>query len=236
MRTDDQQTIIGYTRTTGIVLFGVLGGLGFFIGYFLPQIATWALTLPWVPFQGPLKLIHFFQGDWIHIVLAIIGLIAGIVLAFIAKREILILKITDQEVKLEIKEQVQTLLKNEIAAIFPDGKQLVFLGKSGYELARENNDESLKKVEEAFRFHDYPWSGMGDPFKEEYHRWIPDTSDLSPTVNAILRAREKALQEKKEEDIKDFRLELAKLGYIIRDEKTRQFWRPVIKDTSNKED
>ncbi len=60
MRTDDQQTIIGYTRTTGIVLFGVLGGLGFFIGYFLPQIATWALTLPWVPFQGPLKLIHFF--------------------------------------------------------------------------------------------------------------------------------------------------------------------------------
>jgi cysteinyl-tRNA synthetase len=51
--------------------------------------------------------------------------------------------------------------------------------------------------------------------------------ELSPSAHALLKAREKALQDKNEKDIAELRDELAKLGYIVRDEGKRQFWRPV---------
>ncbi|MED4728538.1 DUF308 domain-containing protein [Aneurinibacillus migulanus] len=224
---NQQKTVVGLSATTGIILYGVFGAVGLVIGYFLPRIAAWAVTLPWLPFEGLIKLINSFNGPWLTIIMAVLGLIAGLVIAYIAIKESLIITITDQEVQLKKDENTQTIALKDIDTVFFDGKQLVILGISGFELAREKNDESAIQVAKAFKEHGYPFSSEGDPFKDEYIRWVLDTPDISLAANALMRAREKALQKKEAEDIKDLRNELAKLGYIVRDEGTRQYWRRV---------
>ncbi|WP_280617918.1 YqeB family protein [Heyndrickxia oleronia] len=223
------KTILGYSKALGILLYGGFSILGLVLGYFLPRIADWALKLPWLPFEGPIKLIHTLNGPWLPTILAILGFIAGIVIAYIAIKEILIITLTDQEILLEKDEQKTRLLNEQIESVFLDGKELVILGKSGYELVREKHDDSPKKICEAFINHGYSWLAEGDPFKEEYRRWVPDSPELSLSANALMKAREMALKKNEVKDVKELRKELEKLGYIVRDEETCQYWRKVVK-------
>jgi hypothetical protein len=230
-QTEKNQTVVGYSTLVGISLYGVLGAIGLVTGYFLPMLITWALKLPWMPFEGPLKLINEFNGPWLQYVLAALGLIAGIVVANIAVKETLIVTFTDQELQLVRGEHKRTIARADIDKVFLDGKQLVILGKSGTEIAREKNDESAKKLAKNFSNaaakHGYPWVPEGDPYKEQYRRWVLDTPDISAAANAVLKAREIALQKKAVKDVDDLRKELMKMGYIIRDEETRQYWRTM---------
>ncbi|MGG4496157.1 YqeB family protein [Brevibacillus reuszeri] len=223
----NKKTVVGFSTTTGIILYGGFGAAGVVVGYFLPQIAAWALKLPWVPFEGPLKLVNYFSGIWVNLLLALLGLIVGLVVAAIAVKELLVVTITDEEVQLDKDGHKQTIVRKEIDTVFLDGKQLVILGKSGHELARDKIDESPSTVMDAFKSYDYSWSTEGDPFKHEYKRWVLDTPDLSTTANALMKAREIALQKKDAKDGKELRNELIKLGYIVREEETRQYWRKV---------
>jgi len=79
----------------------------------------------------------------------------------------------------------------------------------------------------AFRKHGYPWSDDGDPHRDQYRRWVPDMPDLPASANALLKARELALQKKDKTDAEDLRKELARLGYVVREEGTRQYWRKI---------
>ncbi|MBM7585570.1 uncharacterized membrane-anchored protein YhcB (DUF1043 family) [Bacillus pakistanensis] len=226
----EEKTIVGFNTNTRIIIYSGFGVLGLVFGYFIPRIAAWALTLPWVPFEGPIKLIHsLLNGPWMEWVTAMIGLIAGLVLAYISIKESLIATISDQEVQLDKDGHAKRIKRSEIDQIFIDRKELVILGTSGHELLREKHEESPKLVEEGFKKHGYPWSREGDPYKDQYRRWVLDTPDLPPAVNALMKAREKALQKKENTDIKDLRNELEKSGYIVRDEETRQYYRPIPK-------
>jgi hypothetical protein len=86
-----------------------------------------------------------------------------------------------------------------------------------------------KQIPAAFRTHGYPWSDEGDPHRDEFRRWVKDDPELSPAVNAVLRARSKAfnLGDKGKADVRELRDEVAKLGYVVRDEEKRQYWRAV---------
>src|SRR5690606_19175879 len=87
---------------------------------------------------------------------------------------------------------------------------------------------------EAFQNHGYPWSADGDPFKDRYRRWVPDLPELPPSAHALLKVRERALKEKNKKDIAELREELAKIGYIVRDEGVNQYGRPVDKPPVSK--
>ncbi|AWB44759.1 hypothetical protein DCC85_11390 [Paenibacillus sp. CAA11] len=222
---DSSATIVGFTKSALIMMYGGLGVVGAVIGYFIPSLAKWLLNLPWFPFEGPLKLIRKFDGPWLPFILGAVGLIIGVILAYIVAKETLRIILSDASVRLVIGDYTQDILREEMGSVFLDKKHLVILGRNGFELAREQSDESANKVAEAFKRHGYPWLDSGDPYKEEFCRWVPETPDLPAAANALLKARESALKKDEAEDIRDLRRELAKLGYIIRDEKSRQFWR-----------
>lgn len=219
-------TFAGYTRGTKIGLYAGFGLVGAAVGYVLPYVAAWALRLPWFPFEGPIRLIHALDGPYLRWILALLGLSAGLAVTYIAIRESLKASVSDREVELEQNGRRRTIPRRDIAAVFLDGKQLVILGTSGHELARMSGADTPEALADAFRAHGYPWSDS-DPYMERYRRWVPDLPELSPSAHALLKAREKALQDKNEKDIAELRDELAKLGYIVRDEGKRQFWRPV---------
>ncbi|MFS8514428.1 MAG: DUF308 domain-containing protein, partial [Planifilum fulgidum] len=96
-------------------------------------------------------------------------------------------------------------------------------------LVRMPGVEHPEDLAEAFQNHGYPWSADGDPFKDRYRRWVPDLPELPPSAHALLKVRERALKEKNKKDIAELREELAKIGYIVRDEGVNQYWRPVEK-------
>ncbi|MCY7784022.1 MULTISPECIES: DUF308 domain-containing protein [unclassified Bacillus (in: firmicutes)] len=225
MLKDQSHTLIGVTKTAAYFLYAALGMIGLTIGYFIPQIAKWALSLQWIHFEGPLRIITSFQGSSAAFITALLVMSAGIWFAHSVIAMLLSVKITDDTVELITGKKVQTIRSDDIALVFIDHKRLVLLGTAGYELVREEFDEKPVKVEKAFRKHKYKWAADGDPFKGQFRRWIPDAPDLSPGAHALLKARHNALKDEETDDVEEFRLELAQLGIVVRDEGTRQYWR-----------
>ncbi|SPU03175.1 YqeB [Bacillus tequilensis] len=222
---DQSHTTIGVTKTAVYFLYAILAIIGLTIGYFIPQFAKWALSLPWIPFEGLLRLVTSFHGSPAAFITALLGMSAGLWFAHTVMAMLLSVKITDDTVELIKGKNVQTIRSADIALVFIDHKRLVLLGTAGYELVREEIDEKPGKVEKAFRQHHYEWAADGDPFKDQFRRWIPDAPDLSPGAHALLKARHKALKGEETDDVEEFRLELAQLGIVVRDEGTRQYWR-----------
>lgn len=217
-------TELGVSRTDKIMIWTVLPVVGAVVGWFIPALAKWASELPWVPFQGPLKLISSLHGAWVSIATASLGVLAGGWLSMAVMRESLRIGLSDQEVRLQIRNEERAFKKEEVAAVFPDNKQLVLLGVDGRELYREKPEAKREHLAEAFIRHGYDWREQ-DPFTHEYVRWAADCPELSPSVNVLFLARDKAIGKDEKEDAEDLRRELSKLGVTVRDEGKRQYWR-----------
>ncbi|MGG4103888.1 DUF308 domain-containing protein [Paenibacillus lautus] len=215
---------LGLSASDRILIWAVPPLLGAVVGWFIPAIADWATGLAWVPFQGPLELIASIQGPWVVIVTAILGLLAGMVLSHIAIKESLAVRLSDQEIRLRMHDAEQTFTRDEVSAVFLDGKQLVLLGTEGQELYREKPEAKWDALDEAFKRHGYSWRDR-DPFADQYVRWVAGSPELTPGLNALFLAREKAMENEEKEDAADLRRELSKLGITVRDDGKRQYWR-----------
>lgn len=217
-------TEFGITKTDQWMIWTIFPAAGAAAGWFIPPLAKWASTLPWVPFEGPLKLISSFHGGWVTFATAALGALVGGWISMVAVRETLQIRLSDQEVSLRIRGKEQTFKREEVTAVFLDSKQLVLLGTDGQVLYREKPDTKRQKLAEAFIRHGYDWREQ-DPFAHEYARWVPGCPDLSASVNALFAAREKAIGKDEKEDAEDLRRELSRLGVTVRDEDKRQYWR-----------
>lgn len=204
-----------------IFLFAAIGGV---IGWFLPTIAGWLLKLPFIPMEGLFEWIATTDNQLITIITPIVGALAGIALALYAFYEALTITVTDEEIKLNSKQKEKVIQKQDISTIFLDGKHLVILGKDDRELFRGEHEEKKKVISETFQDYGYAWSNS-DPLEEKYKRWVPDHPDFPNHVNALLAARERALEEDDEEEVKILRKDLADIGVYIRDKNERQYVR-----------
>lgn len=224
-RNNQHVTVVGFPFIIRILVLTVPPIFGLLLGYFLPSIAKWVITLPIVPFHGPLELIASFQEKWVDFATAVLGLIAGLWLTGAVFRESLVVTVSDEEVHWKINGSVQIISRADISAVFIENKKLVLLGDLSQELARETYESTPAEVADAFVQHRYPWSHEGDPYDAHYHRWVPDSPGLSPAINALLKAREKALLKKDVNDAKDLHREVSKLGIVVRDKGAIQYWR-----------
>lgn len=85
MRNDE--TFLGYSKYEKTLIILIPMTLGGLIGWFIPVIAGWLLKLPIVPMERLIEIIASSESLWFTITAAIIGIIAGIVLAFIIFQE-----------------------------------------------------------------------------------------------------------------------------------------------------
>lgn len=72
-----KQTVLELSSVEKALVFLVPPLVGLVIGWFLPVIAKWAVSLDWLPFQGPLGIIASFHGWKVMAVTAVIGLFGG---------------------------------------------------------------------------------------------------------------------------------------------------------------
>jgi hypothetical protein len=200
--------------------------IGAAAGWLLKSLAEWATSLPWVPFQGPLELVASVPDPQATIGSIALGVAGGLVVAVLAEQDYVRVTVEDDQLTVTRGGSSRRVPRASVAAVFLDGKQLVLLGHATDELAREGGDlPDAERLDAAFRAHGYPWVPGGDPHKGEYRRWVEDLPDLPAGADAVLEARARALDRGDQEDAAQLRLELGKLGIVVRDEGKRQFWR-----------
>lgn len=221
---DNKHTLLNFSKTDKMILWIGFPLAGLVFGWFLPSIAKWGSSLPWVPFQGPLKLIASYNGAWVGFITLILGLIAGIALTLLTFHESLEISIYDNKVILKLRNEEITLKKNDISLVFMDEKQLVLLDSNEKEIFRYKQELKKNKVREAFLKHHYPWNDE-DQFKEDFKKWVVDCPDLSPAANALLKARKIAIEKGEDEEIFQLAKELWKLRVSVKEKDKKQYYR-----------
>jgi hypothetical protein len=200
--------------------------IGAAAGWLLKSLAEWATSLPWVPFQGPLELVASVPDPQATIGSLALGVAGGLVVAVLAEQDYVRVTVEDDQLTVTRGGSSRRVPRASVEAVFLDGKQLVLLGHETDEVVREGGDlPDAERLQAAFRAHGYPWVPGGDPHKDEYRRGVEDLPDLPAGADAVLKARARALDRGDKEDAAQLRLELGKLGIVVRDEGKRQFWR-----------
>lgn len=221
----ENRTILGINKFEKSLILVICTILGAIIGWFLPVIADWVLKLPVIPMEQWVRFISSLDHFWVSVIAAAVGVIAGLIFSLVVFHESLTATVSDHQLKLVLGDKVKTFRREDIYAVYMENKNLVLLGQDSQELYREVLEAKLDTVREAFYLHGYPWMDE-DPFAAHYQRWVEGHPDFPPPVNALMRARERALKEDKE-TAKYLREELAELGVVIRDERNGQFARQI---------
>lgn len=211
---------------THIVLWVFAPLIGGLAGWFLPPLAGWVGGFSWFPFSGPFRFVEETVGTRGSIALVLIGIAAGIAFVLYAYYEMLSLVVDDRRLEFRVSGDSDFVDRQDVEAVFIDGKYLVALGADGRLLARLESGLEAARLQPALTGHGYPWRDE-DPYADEYVRWAPDTDALPVGANALFEARQKALDQGDSGEVLDFTLELSKLGVTARDEKKRQYWRLV---------
>jgi hypothetical protein len=178
----------------------------------------------WLPLPGPLTLIRQLPAPAATAVTVALGVIFGLVLASVVDREALTVRFGPAEVVLSRPGIVSRVPLAEVAVAFRERDHLILLGRTGRELAREPSYLAARGLREAFTTRGIAWAEE-DPYAAAYRRWVPGLPEISETAHALFAARQTALAKHDESDQRELRAELARLGYVIRDERKRQYWR-----------
>lgn len=227
-RTDGDPIVLAYPLGRGLALFLGLPAVGVLLGLALPPIARWALGLGTGLPVRPLFVVVAATDRPPEVLVAVaVGLALGLAAALAAYGRNTTVTVTSDMLALKRADGTQNVARTEVAAAFLDGERLVLLDRHSRQLARDLI-AARRVVGRALRERGYPWHEV-DPFRDLFHRWTPRTANLPAEVNAMLASREAALEKKAEQDARDLREVIQNAGYVVREEGTRQFWRPLVR-------
>ncbi|ROT31842.1 hypothetical protein EF879_14835 [Micromonospora sp. HM5-17] len=201
--------------------------LGAAICWLVQWSAGWVASLRHVPWRWFFRMIDSVDEPWAGLGALLLGALAGLLLAGIAADARLTVTVDDDRVVLVRGNTTQEFRRERVAGVFRAGKQLVLLDTEGGELARETSDLPADRLRAAFAAHGYPWHVDGDPYRDEWRRWVEDAAGLPAGAGPLLRARQRAVEKGDRRDMAELRTELARLGVVVRDERKRQYWRPT---------
>src|SRR4051812_6027841 len=207
-------TVVGMPLADRLAVVLGAPALGVGLGLLLPRAARWLLTLSWVPLGGPLKLVSLLDHGWGAVAAPVVGGLLGVALAWVAFAESLTVTLTDREIRLVKDQKTRVIPSVQVHTVFLDGKQLVILDPESRQLLRDRHEASGTRLAQAFHAHGYRWADH-DPYRDLYRRWVRDTPDLPPAVNAVLAARDLALTRNVAADVRELRDEVQKAGYVV---------------------
>ncbi|WP_204037214.1 YqeB family protein [Micromonospora qiuiae] len=153
-----------------------------------------------------------------------VGVLAGLVIGAIGTAERVRVAVDGTRARLRRGSTEREIGRSETRVVFVDGKDLVLLGADENELARQTSDLPADRLAKAFREHGWPWA-EADPHREAYRRWVPGLPGLPAGADALLRARQEALEADRGDEARELRTELGRYGVVVRDEGKRQYWR-----------
>ena len=219
------QTVVAEPRGQRLLVWVGFPLLGLAAGWLLESVAGWVASLPWAPFQGPFKLVESVPEPHASIGALVVGGLAGLVLATLAALDRLTVTVADDQVIFTRGGVTRAFGRPLVGAVFVDDRRLVLLGRATEELAREPADLEADRLSDAFVAHGFPWRAGGDPYSDDYQRWVAGVPGLPAGADVLFTARARALDKGDGDEVAQLRADLARLGVVVRDEHKRQYWR-----------
>ncbi len=140
-----------------VLLFG-LGGAA--LGASVPYLAGLAADLPWMPFQGPLRLLGSFDQAWLVWLRPVLGLVLGLGAAAWVIHDSPVLLLTAGQLRVEQRGEVQRVIpRDKVDAVYRRGGKVVVQSAAGRELFAGDVEGDREQVREAFVALGYPWEG-----------------------------------------------------------------------------
>lgn len=211
--------------TTGIHVAGAV--LGFAAAFVVGPLAHWLLGLAGTA-PGPLRLAASLPTMWAIPILTVAGLIAGHVIASEWQKENGATTVAPEGMTVTRGDESSYVPRDQIDGVFTDGHDLVVVDGHTRELLRVKTDDVLiSRLHAALERHGYPWRGISDPHEDAFTTWVDGGEQLTPAAHELLRARQRALSDKRPGAAQDARDELQKIGVVVRDRKNTQQYRVV---------
>lgn len=212
-------------RAELVLLWGGFPALGAGAGWALAAASGWLAGQGWVPVQWLFELAARQPDPYATAGGVALGTLAGLVVAGIGTAERLTVTVDRERVRLRRPGGPEReVARRDVRVVFVDGKRLVLLGADDSELAGERSDLPAGRLGAAFRSQGWPWTDE-DPHRDAYRRWVPGLPGLPVGADALLRARQRALDAGRDGEVKELRAELARCGVVVRDTGRRQYWR-----------
>lgn len=219
-----EPTVVGHSTWLHVFLWTALPAGGAALGFLVAQLPGWIAALPWAPNQEQVAELADVVGLKVTVALAVVGVLAGGLLALMSYDDMVTITVDDASLELRRGEVSTKAEVADITGVFVDGKEVVVRGASGAELMREQTDHSAAKIRAAVETHGHPWFDT-DPHDREFERWVDGVPAIGEHANAVLRARQVALDSGEAGDARELRAEVARLGIVVRDRDGRQYWR-----------
>ncbi|SIR05696.1 YqeB family protein [Micromonospora avicenniae] len=220
----DARTRVGGGAAELALMWGGFPPLGAGAGWLLAAAAGWLADLRWVPLRGLFEALSRLPQPQVSIGAAVLGALAGLLLAGAGTAERLTVTVDRERVALRRDGKRQETPRHQVRVVLVDGGDLVLLDGDGGELLRERSELDRNRLRAAFRAHGWPWAEE-DPHRAAYRLWVPGLPGLPAGADALLRARERAIERDRRNDARELRRELSRLGVVVRDEERRQYWR-----------
>lgn len=213
----------------GMCITGAL--LGFGASFVIRPFVDWLLGMAGDA-PGPLRLAAGLPQAWAIPVLTLAGLGVGFWIAREWQKENGTISVADEGATVRRAGNRSYVARDRIGGVFTDGRDLVIVDGRTNELLRVKTDTVLvTRLREAFERFGYPWQGTRDPNEQAFVTWVDGNDLLDPNAHDLLRARQRALADKRFGAADDARDELRVLGIAVRDRNDAQQYRTTAHRT-----
>lgn len=175
---------------------------------------------------GPLRVVARIPLPWAVPVLAVVGTLVGAWVGHTWQKENAIVTVDADAAEVAHRGERVHIGRDQIGAVFTDGQELVILDAAGRPLSRTKADDVLiGQLRSAFETFGYPWLGTSDPHESDFVAWVDRSPDLDEPAHALLRARHRALADKRPGEAARALDALQAQGLVVRDRAGTQEYR-----------
>lgn len=209
----------------GVRIAGAVLGVG--AAFVIGPIVSWLLGLSGDA-PGPLRLAAGLPLVWAIPVLTIAGLGLGFWITREWQKENGIITVSPDGVTVQRGGTGTHVGRDRISEVFSDGRDLILVDKQTNELLRAKTDKILlSRLRQAFEGLGYPWQGTTDPHEQDFVTWVDGNGLIDGRAQDLLRARQRALADKRSGAAEDAHDELRDRGIVVRDRNDAQQYRVV---------
>ncbi|UYM06770.1 YqeB family protein [Solicola gregarius] len=223
-RNRHDETSVGCSVGSRVTLAVGAPVLAVLLAWVVPAAADWIHGRPRFAESSTVQRIAAAHDGTTQAIVLTAALMCGAALAAYAIRTALTIHVGHDTVTLSRGRRVESYPRDLIDAVFVEDGRLVLLDTRTRVLADARLTGHVDALPDAFRIHHYPWNDH-DPYADELQRWIADGPEIGHADHEVFRARAQALASDDRATARRLRRELDGLGYIVRDEGNRQYWR-----------
>ena len=197
------------------VMWGGFPLLGAGVGWLLAAATGWLARLPWVPFRD-------WSSGWTGCpsrrpppARIAVGVLAGLVVAGIGTAERLIVTVDAAQVRLRRAGEDRTVAGPTPGWSSSPTSTWCCSTPTARNWSGSRRTCRPPNWRAAFRAHGWGWAD-DDPHRSAYRLWVPGLPGLPAGADALLRARERAIERDRRDDARELRRELGLVGVVLR--------------------